>query len=130
MLTYLEPRHILFVVPPRLLLQLSCSEVLLVRPLLVVEDQEQRICVELVEHVWLLECSSGLARKRHWRSVGVTRSIPEKKGYRTEEESVHAEGWSVATWERQRVLANTTVDIGCTYVALRFRCRGAAVVYS
>lgn len=78
LLPYLEPCHILLVVPPRLLFQLACGEVLLVRPLLVVEDEEQRVRVEFVEHVRLLEGWSGLTRKGHRRSVGVTRSIPER----------------------------------------------------
>eukprot|EP00754_Rhynchopus_humris_P010731 Rhum_TRINITY_DN14169_c3_g1::Rhum_TRINITY_DN14169_c3_g1_i1::g.71922::m.71922 len=45
----LEPSVQLLVVPPRGQLQLSCCQVLLVRPLLVVEGKEQRVCLHVSE---------------------------------------------------------------------------------
>eukprot|EP01136_Pigoraptor_vietnamica_P030773 Opistho-1_new@8644 len=60
----LEPRQVLLVEPPALLLELSRSQVLLVRALLVVEDKEERVRVELVKVRGVLE-----HRRRHLRVV-------------------------------------------------------------
>lgn len=72
----LEPRHVLLVVPPRLPLQLARREVLLVAPLLVVEDEEQGVRVEFLEHVRLLEGSGGLCREGRRRPVGIAWDVP------------------------------------------------------
>ena len=49
---FFEPREVLLVVPPVLPLQFSCREVLLLRALLVVENEEERVVVQLFELLW------------------------------------------------------------------------------
>lgn len=75
-LTYLEPRHVLLVESPRLPLQLSCRQVLLVGPLLVVEDEEQSVRVEFLEHLGVLQCSRRLGWVGCWRPVWVPWYVP------------------------------------------------------
>lgn len=73
---YLKPRHVLLVVPPRLSFQLARSKVLLKRALLIVEYQEQRIRVELFEHVRLLEGRRGLTWEGRRRPIRTTWHVP------------------------------------------------------
>jgi hypothetical protein len=46
--THLKPRRVLLVEAPRLPLELAGGEVLLVRPRLVVEDEEERLGIQLL----------------------------------------------------------------------------------
>ena len=62
-------------VAPRLLLQLPRGEVLLVRTLLVIEDEEERIRVELVEGRRRVEHGSRSLGEGVWRRVGIARHI-------------------------------------------------------
>ena len=48
----LEPHHVLRVEPPALLLESFCCQVLCLRPLHVVEDEEQRLCAQPLEEVY------------------------------------------------------------------------------
>ena len=51
----LEPSHVLLMVPPALLLELSRSKILSVGSLLVVEDEEEAVCSELFEDLGIVE---------------------------------------------------------------------------
>lgn len=51
----LEPSHVLFVEPPGLLLQFTSSQVLLVRSLSVVEDEEQAVGAKLFKDLWVVK---------------------------------------------------------------------------
>ena len=48
----LEPHHVLRVEPPALLLESFCCQVLRLRSLHVVEDEEQRLCAQPLEEVY------------------------------------------------------------------------------
>ena len=48
----LEPHHVLGVEPPTLLLESFCCQVLRLRSLHVVEDEEQRLCAQPLEEVY------------------------------------------------------------------------------
>jgi len=48
----LEPHHVLCVEPPTLLLESLCCQVLRLRALHVVEDEEQRLCAQPLEEVY------------------------------------------------------------------------------
>jgi hypothetical protein len=50
----LKPCVVLLVIPPRLLLQLPCSQILLICPLLVVEGKEENICVQSLPQGWII----------------------------------------------------------------------------
>ena len=71
----LEPSHVLLVVPPGLLLELPGREVLLVRALLVVEDEEEAVCTELVEDGGVVEDCGRLGGVRCGSWVGVPGSV-------------------------------------------------------
>lgn len=87
-------------VPPRLPLQFAGGEVLLVCPLLIVEDEEQRVRVELLEQVRLLECRRRLAREGCRSPIGVSRGIPDH---------VHNQRKNnVGQWRRETVLLSSS----------------------
>ena len=48
----LEPHHVLRVEPPALLFESLCCQVLRLRSLHVVEDEEQRLCAQPLEEVY------------------------------------------------------------------------------
>lgn len=62
----LEPREIFFVIPPVLPLQLFRGKVLLIRALLVVEDEEQRVHIELFVESRVIEVRSNSGRIVRW----------------------------------------------------------------
>lgn len=71
----LEPGEVLLVVSPQLLLELTRGEVLLVGALLVVEDEEQRVRVELGEDGRVLENWGWQLREGGRRRVRVLRRV-------------------------------------------------------
>lgn len=58
----LEPREIFFVVPPVLSFQLFGGEVLLIGALLIVEDEEQRVHIELFVESGVIEVRGNIGR--------------------------------------------------------------------
>lgn len=74
LLVPLEPCQILFVESPRLLLQLTCRQILLVGSLLVVKDKEQGVDIKLLKHGRVVEQALGwrlrVIRRRRVRVLG------------------------------------------------------------
>jgi len=71
----LKPSHIFFMKAPTLLLELTRGQILLVRPLGVVENEEKSISSELLEDVGVLEDRRRRGRIRSRRRVRVLRRI-------------------------------------------------------
>ena len=66
----LEPHHVLRVEPPALLLESLCCQVLRLRSLHVVEDEEQRLCAQPLEEVYRI-ASRWRCLKKHVQNLSL-----------------------------------------------------------
>lgn len=67
----LEPHHVLRVEPPALLLESFCCQVLRLRSLHVVENEEQRLCAQPLEEVYRVASRRRCLGVVQWSVAGV-----------------------------------------------------------
>lgn len=71
----LEPRQKVLMIPPRLLLQFACSQILMRRTLLEVEHEEECIGRKFLEDCRVIKDRSWDRRETRWGVVRVARSV-------------------------------------------------------
>ena len=71
----LEPHHVLCVEPPTLLLESLCCQVLRLRALHVVEDEEQRLCAQPLEEVYRIASRRRCLNGKNMQDLSLPKSV-------------------------------------------------------